>query len=79
MEKAGRAWQRQIDQASDPSALAHELLIARDAGYLTFEDSFYGGSHRVDPRVDAHYWLQQIGNIQLTLAGRDRAFRRGSC
>jgi uncharacterized protein (TIGR02391 family) len=75
MDRAGRAWDRQIDYTIDPPLLVHELLIARVAGLLTFDDLAYG-SQIADPNSNAHYWLQQIRDIHLTPAGRDRARSR---
>ena len=72
LDRASRTWQRQADYTSDPSPLAHELLLARKAGYLTFDDRGYG-PQIADPNQNAHLWLQQIRDIRLTLAGRDRA------
>lgn len=54
-------------------AFAIELELANVAGYLTWTDrsSMYTG--RSSPTSDPNMWLQTIDDIQLTLAGRDRA------
>ncbi|MHB8490469.1 MAG: TIGR02391 family protein [Candidatus Dormibacteria bacterium] len=62
-----------LDHPNDYRAFAKELLLARDAGFLEFDEGAWSGSPGVNPAVDAHQWLQQISNIHLTLAGRDRA------
>lgn len=63
---------RQLDYQRDPTTFAHELLIAREAGLLNFDDNGYG-PRIADPRYDAHQWLQQIRDVRLTVSGRDRA------
>jgi uncharacterized protein (TIGR02391 family) len=57
------------------SGFAHELVIARDAGYVTFiEDRPPGWNMPIDPRSSPHQWLQScVRNVALTSAGRDRA------
>lgn len=47
----------------------HELLIARDAGLLTFEA--IGGP--VNPDQNPDFYLQNLRKFALTVAGRDRA------
>jgi len=71
MERMGRA--RSLDYSRDPASLARELRLARDAGYLTFDDRAGYGMRPADPTADPHMWLQQIQEIRLTLDGRDRA------
>lgn len=70
MERAREG--RQPDYQRDPTTFTHELLIAREAGFLDFDDRGYG-PRIADPRHDAHQWLQQIRDVRLTVAGRDRA------
>lgn len=70
MERAREG--RQPDYQRDPTTFTHELLIAREAGFLDFDDRGYG-PRIADPRHDAHQWLQQIRDLRLTVAGRDRA------
>lgn len=64
------------DPQRDPYTFARELNLARDAGYLTFELGNYGQAEPYDWRKDAYFWLQRMGNINLTLEGRDRALGR---
>jgi uncharacterized protein (TIGR02391 family) len=62
-----------IDWDRDSRTFARELLLARAAGYVEWFDQFYPGGQQSDPNVQAHQWLQEIRDIRLTLAGRDRA------
>jgi uncharacterized protein (TIGR02391 family) len=62
--------ERQPDHQKDPPAFAHELQIARGAGLIEFEVVAFTPA---DPRIDAYQWLQQLRDIRLTIAGRDRA------
>ncbi len=57
----------------DTPPFARELLLARDADYLTWNDQSGRQVGVSDPMDNTHYWLQQIWDIRLTLAGRDRA------
>ena len=61
---------QQPDYQRDPPAFAHELQIAKDAGLIEFEVVAFAPA---DPRSDAYQWLQQLRDIRLTIAGRDRA------
>jgi uncharacterized protein (TIGR02391 family) len=61
---------QQVDHRNDPPAFAYELQIARDAGLIEFELVAFAPA---DPRTDAYQWLQQLRDIRLTIAGRDRA------
>ena len=63
---------RELDHERDPPAFAQELLLARDAGLLTFQDRVFA-QRPADPRYEAYQWLQQICDLSLTIAGRDRA------
>lgn len=72
IERAAREWNQPVNYAEDARLLTDELLLAKDARYLTFNDQGYGGQ-LTDPQRDPHYWLQQIGDLHLTLVGRDRA------
>ncbi len=56
----------------DHATFARELLLARDAGFLTFDERGVWVPN-IDPLAQANSWLQQIRDIRLTLAGRDRA------
>jgi uncharacterized protein (TIGR02391 family) len=64
---------RVLENPNDYQAFAWELLIAREAGLLTFEELVGAGYQPLNPKLDAHQWLQRISDIHLTIAGRDRA------
>jgi hypothetical protein len=49
-----------------------ELHNARDAGLLTFRMHDYHGPP-ADPFGNPHYYLQQVREFALTVAGQDRA------
>ncbi|MHB8296924.1 MAG: TIGR02391 family protein [Acidimicrobiales bacterium] len=66
-ETAGVAWHE------DMGTFVAELLLERDAGYLTWTQQTRPGSTSPVPTDDPNYWLQTICDIKLTLAGRDRA------
>jgi uncharacterized protein (TIGR02391 family) len=63
---------RTIDWDRDSRTFARELLLARVAGYLEWTDPFNPGVRVLNPVTEAQQWLQQIYDIRLTLAGRDR-------
>jgi len=50
-----------------------ELHIARDAGLLTFELTRHADGVPPNPDREPDYYLQQVRNLALTIAGRDRA------
>lgn len=60
------------DPNRDYTSFARELLLAQEAGYITFDERAVWPAN-ADPLVNAHSWLQQIRDVSLTLAGRDRA------
>jgi uncharacterized protein (TIGR02391 family) len=62
-----------IDWDRDSRTFARELLLARVAGYLEWIDQFHPNVRQPDPIVEAQQWLQQIRDLSLTIAGRDRA------
>jgi uncharacterized protein (TIGR02391 family) len=62
----------ELDHQRDPAPFAKELILARDAGFLTFDDRVYG-QRPSDPKMEAYMWLQQVRDLSLTLVGRDRA------
>jgi uncharacterized protein (TIGR02391 family) len=64
---------RAIDWDHDCRTFAHELLLARAAGYLEWTDQFNPGVRVLNPVTEAQQWLQQIHDIRLTVDGRDRA------
>ncbi len=61
---------KQLDYHKDPRAFAHEIQIAQAAGLLEFEVVALAPAN---PQTDAYQWLQQLRDIRLTIAGRDRA------
>jgi len=62
-----------IDWGRDERTFARELLLARAAGYLEWIDQLRPGGRQSHPIAEAQSWLQEIRDIRLTLAGRDRA------
>jgi uncharacterized protein (TIGR02391 family) len=65
---------RTIEWGRDERTFARELLLARDAGHLTWTDIAKPPGLRVlDPLVESQGWLQEIRDIRLTIPGRDRA------
>ncbi len=63
----GLAWDREAP------AFARELRLANDAGFLTWRENARQFVHNPNPTSDPSNWLQQIWELRLTLAGRDRA------
>ena len=63
------------DPIRDANLFAKELVLASEAGYIQFNDQAHGRPPS-DPFTTGHYWLQEIRDIRLTLAGRDRALGR---
>jgi uncharacterized protein (TIGR02391 family) len=63
----GIAWDREAP------AFAHELELARQGGYLTWKEQTDRFVNNPSPSNNQPYWLQQIWEIRVTLAGRDRA------
>jgi uncharacterized protein (TIGR02391 family) len=61
-----------LDPYRDYASFAHELLLARDGSLLTFDERAVWPTD-ANPLHNPNSWLQQISNIRLTLAGRDRA------
>jgi uncharacterized protein (TIGR02391 family) len=63
----------EIDWNRDLRPFAHELMMAEEAGYMTWKE--LQGRFVGNPtwESDPNFWLQQIMDIRLTLDGRDRA------
>jgi uncharacterized protein (TIGR02391 family) len=61
-----------LDHNRDYGTFAWELLVAARAGFVVWDGS---GVYRpnADPLSDANNWIQQIRDLRLTAAGRDRA------
>lgn len=62
-----------IDWDRDGRPFIRELLIARNAGYLEWNEMTTPGVPSPDPTNDPQRWLQEIRDLRLTLSGRDRA------
>jgi hypothetical protein len=54
------------DHLRDPPAFAKELLLARDAGLVTWEERDYG-QELSNPASNSYQWLQQIRDLSLTI------------
>jgi hypothetical protein len=68
------AKEQTIDWRHDAKTFVRELLLAKDAGYVEWTDLLEPEHVRQTHATnEADQWLQQISNIRLTLAGRDRA------
>jgi len=65
----------ELDQQNDPLTFARELILAQSAELLTFDEHQYGQPSPYIWHRDPYFWVQRIGNIRLTLAGR--ALARG--
>lgn len=62
-----------FDWDRDGRSFARELLLARDSGYLEWNEMRRAGAPDPDPVMESQQWLQEIRDIRLTLSGRDRA------
>src|ERR1700737_1059437 len=62
-----------LDPNQDYRPFVKELLLANSGGFLTWKEQFNYGGHPAAPHLDPNLWLQQISQMGLTLAGRDRA------
>jgi uncharacterized protein (TIGR02391 family) len=64
-----------IHAADQPTStgMLQELLIARDAGLLTFHVETLPNGEPPRPGTDPHYYLQLVRRFALTVAGQDRA------
>lgn len=65
-----------LDPNQDYRPFVRELLLAQAAGFLTWKEQFSYGGRPAGADLDPNLWLQQISEIRLTLAGRDRAHGR---
>lgn len=61
-----------IPAVEDYGPFVRELLLARDAGLITFKEVLWPNGPPPNPN-DPNEYLQRIQNIGLTIAGRDRA------
>lgn len=62
---------RETHWGADERPFARELVLASDAGYLTWKQMNMHVGATFEGNVNS--WLQDIGEIRLTIAGRDRA------
>lgn len=62
-----------IDWDRDDRTFVRELLLALNAGYVEWDETHHPGIQRTDPVTEAQPWLQEIRDLCLTIAGRDRA------
>ncbi len=78
MEEIARRNAYQLDHRVDYGSFVRELLLARDAGLITYREIWWGDM-APDPH-DPNMYLQRIQDLDITIAGRDRAegreFRR---
>lgn len=65
-----------IRNGVDDRALVRELILAHEAGLVTWEDFGQRNIAPTDPMTNPGMWLQEHSRIGLTLAGRDRARQR---
>lgn len=61
-----------LDPNRDYRTFVWELVLASHAGYVGWDDRGVS-PYRSDPTSDPNAWLQEIRDIRLTLAGRDRS------
>ena len=62
-----------IDWNRDPSAFTFELILANRSGFLKWRDMSFQKVGAADPRGNPQQWLQDVWELHLTIAGRDRA------
>jgi uncharacterized protein (TIGR02391 family) len=61
-----------VDHNRDYRIFVWELILASHAGFVVW-DARGVSPYRSDPLTDPNAWLQEIRDIRLTVAGRDRA------
>lgn len=61
-----------IASLDDYGSFVRELLLAREAGLVTYQEVLWPNGPPPDPN-DPNMYLQRIQNIGLTIEGRDRA------
>lgn len=78
MQEIARRHEYQLDPHIDYGTFVRELLLARDAELITYREIWWG-DRGPDP-ADTNMYLQRIQDLDVTIAGRDRAegreFRR---
>jgi uncharacterized protein (TIGR02391 family) len=73
LRRAAEVLSYQIDWNRDLWPFARELILAHDAGFVEWRDMSARSVGDPNPQSNTNYWLQQINELRLTLAGRDRA------
>lgn len=71
MQEIARQHEHQLDPNVDYRTFVRELLLARAAGLITYREIEWIGVPP-DPQ-DANMYLQRIDDLDITIAGRDRA------
>src|SRR4051794_25130642 len=71
MEEIVRRHGYQLDHGIDYRTFVRELLLARAAGLITYSEVLWGG-YGPDPG-DPNAYLQRVQELDVTMAGRDRA------
>jgi hypothetical protein len=71
MQEIARRHDYQLDPYVDYGTFVRELLLARDAGLMTYREIMWG-EYGPDPN-DPNMYLQRIQDLDITIAGRDRA------
>jgi hypothetical protein len=78
MQEIARRHEYQLDPHVDYGTFVRELLLARDVELITYQEIWWG-EYGPDPN-DPNLYLQRIQDLDITIAGRDRAegreFRR---
>ena len=64
---------RSSNQGAYDRSFARELLLAKEAGYVDWRNQNRMVPGWSDPDARPTVWLQEVWEIRLTLAGRDRA------
>jgi len=74
MQEIARRHEWQLDPYVDYGAFVRELMLARDAELITYKEIWWGnlGPDPADPNM----YLQRIQDLDITIAGRDRALGR---
>jgi uncharacterized protein (TIGR02391 family) len=74
MQEIARRHDWQLDPYLDYASFVRELLLARDGDLITYREILWG-NYGPDPN-DANAYLQRIQDLDITIAGRDRAEAR---
>jgi uncharacterized protein (TIGR02391 family) len=74
MQEIARRHDYQLDPHADYGTFVRELLLARDSELITYREILWGDM-APDPS-DPNMYLQRIQDLDITIAGRDRALGR---